>query len=113
MADFRAAREVERKLLKEANLEQVYYRSIRRRWHRAVTRKIRAADAASNPPDRALKTERESERFEVDNTPPVIGQIKYSFKTAGVIAVSFTATDAGSNIERVNQVTAEIRLPKT
>ena len=32
--------------------------------------KIIASDALSNPPDLALQAERESDRFEVDNTTP-------------------------------------------
>ena len=57
--------------------------------------KIVATDAASNPPDKALKTERESERFEVDNTPPTLSEIM----VAGA-ETSFTASDTESNIER-------------
>ena len=38
--------------------------------------KIVASDAPSNPPDVALTTERESERFEIDNTPPVIEKLQ-------------------------------------
>jgi len=38
--------------------------------------KIVATDAPSNPPELALKTERESERFEVDNTPPTIEKLE-------------------------------------
>ena len=38
--------------------------------------KIVATDAPSNPPALALKTERESERFEVDNTAPVIEHLE-------------------------------------
>src|SRR5438034_2120533 len=38
--------------------------------------KITALDAPSNPPAAALTTERESERFEVDNTPPVVEDLR-------------------------------------
>jgi outer membrane protein assembly factor BamB len=70
--------------------------------------KIVASDAPSNPPDVALTTERESERFEIDNTPPVIENLKAvlsSFQTGStgehlIITVDFTAHDASTSIER-------------
>jgi hypothetical protein len=65
--------------------------------------KIVASDAPSNPPALALKTERESERFEVDNTPPVVEDIRVgpaSGKMSGGHPASFTARDASSSIER-------------
>jgi hypothetical protein len=69
--------------------------------------KIIAADAPSNPPATALTAERISERFEVDNTPPVIEHlsavsgITYSGSVASAfIVVKFTARDAGSSVER-------------
>ena len=60
--------------------------------------RIVASDAPSNPPDTALRTERESERFEVDNTPPVLSTIQSS-ASGGAQVVSFTATDAASSID--------------
>src|SRR5260370_2705280 len=69
---FRGENEHEWKLLKE-NLEQKFYS-----WDTtalpdgAYYLKIVATDAPSNPPALALKTERESERFEGDNTPPLL-----------------------------------------
>ena len=61
-----------------------------------------ASDSPSNPPEVALKTEHESERFEIDNTPPVIQKLEGSAagmnaeRTAGVAYdFQFTATDAG------------------
>jgi WD40 repeat protein len=69
--------------------------------------KIVATDAPSNPPSLALKTERESERFEIDNTPPTISKIEANptgmnaDRSHGVsYDFQFTATDSGSNIER-------------
>src|SRR5258708_29588478 len=43
--------------------------------------KIVASDAPSNPPALTLKTERESERFEVDNTPPIIEHLQANLAT--------------------------------
>jgi len=69
--------------------------------------KIIATDAPSNPPAVALKTERESERFEVDNTPPVIEGLAAETwnRCTGVcgdanVVVKFTARDASSSIDR-------------
>ena len=100
---FRGENEHEWKLLKDS-LEQKFYS-----WDTttlpdgAYYLKIVATDAPSNPPALALKTERESERFEVDNTPPAIEQLE---AVAGLerygrfVAVKFAARDAASNIER-------------
>jgi hypothetical protein len=69
--------------------------------------KIVATDAASNPPELALKAERESERFEVDNTSPTIGRIEASptgmnaDRSLGVsYDFQFTASHPTSSIER-------------
>jgi outer membrane protein assembly factor BamB len=100
---FRGESEHEWKLLKD-NLEQKFYS-----WDTstmpdgAYYLKIVATDAPSNPPDVARKTERESERFEVDNTPPVIEGLKVgspSGKMSGGHPASFTARDASTAIER-------------
>ncbi len=96
---FRGEGEKEWKLLKD-NLEQKFYSfDTTTLPDGAYYLKIVATDAASNPPDRALKRERESERFEVDNTPPVIGKVESSL-AGGKATISFAATDTGSNIER-------------
>jgi outer membrane protein assembly factor BamB len=100
---FRGESEREWKLLKD-NLDQKFYS-----WDTttlpdgAYYLKIVASDASSNPPALALKTERESERFEVDNTPPVVEDIRVgpaSGKMSGGHPASFTARDASSSIER-------------
>ena len=69
--------------------------------------KIVASDGPSNPPAAALSTERESERFEVDNTNPTIGKIEASAtgmnadRSQGVsYDFRFTATHPTSSIER-------------
>jgi len=94
---FRGENEHEWKLLKD-NLEQKFYS-----WDTttlpdgAYYLKIVAADGPSNPPAVARKTERESERFEVDNTPPVIEGLKVeppSGKMSGGHPAYFTARDA-------------------
>ena len=104
---FRGENEKEWKLLKD-NLEQKFYS-----WDTTTFPdgpyylKIVATDSPSNPPALALKTERESERFEVDNTPPMILNLSANLQTdnrAEVtfqgIRIKFTASDATSNVER-------------
>ncbi len=95
-------------LLLKDDLDQKYYS-----WDTtampdgAYYLKIVASDAPSNPPDAALKTERESERFVIDNTPPVIEKLQA--RAAGMNAdhskgvsydFTFTAEDATSSIEK-------------
>ena len=92
------------KLLKD-KLEQKFYS-----WDTtsfpdgAYYLKIVVSDAPSNPSATALTAERISERFEVDNTPPVIEHLQAEFhaadKASNSIAVKFTARDAGSSVER-------------
>src|SRR5713101_4670337 len=100
---FRGENEHEWKLLKD-NLEQKFYS-----WDTttlpdgAYYLKIVASDAPSNPPALTLRTERESERFEVDNTPPQVEDLRVgpaSGKMSGGHPASFTARDASSLIER-------------
>ncbi len=105
---FRGENEREWKLLKD-KLEQKFYS-----WDTTTLPdapyylKIVASDAPSNPPALALKAERESERFEVDNTPPVIEHLEANVATTGfgtqpriqTALVNFTARDAASSIER-------------
>jgi len=100
---FRGENEREWKLLKD-NLDQKFYS-----WDTtalpdgAYYLEIVATDAPSNSPSAALRTERESERFEVDNTPPVVEDVRVgpaSGKMSGGHPASFTVRDASSSIER-------------
>jgi hypothetical protein len=104
---FRGENETDWKLLKD-KLEQKFYS-----WDSsampdgAYYLKIAATDAPSNPPAQALVTERESERFVVDNTPPVIEGLSATGSRsqggangADPPVVQFTARDATSSIER-------------
>ena len=96
---YRGEEEREWKLLKD-DLEQRFYSfDTTALPDGAYYLKIVASDGASNPPDKALKTERESERFEVDNTPPAIGKVEATV-TDGTAQVKFTASDRGSSIDR-------------
>jgi hypothetical protein len=95
-------------LLLKDNLEQKFYS-----WDStsmpdgAYYLKVVASDSPSNPPEMALKTEREGERFEVDNTTPTIGKIEGT--PTGMNAdrskgasydFQFTASHPTSSIER-------------
>ena len=104
---FRGENETGWKLLKE-KLEQKFYS-----WDTttmpdgAYYLKIVASDAPSNPPALALTTERESDRFVVDNTPPVIEglnatlqRIQSGGQDPEGLVVKFTARDTTSPIER-------------
>lgn len=104
---FRAENQREWLLLKD-NLEQKFYS-----WDTttmpdgAYYLKIVATDAPSNPSALALQTERESERFEVDNTPPTIEKVEASatgMKADGSRGasydVSFTASHPTMSIEK-------------
>src|SRR5207244_3664745 len=96
---FRGENEREWKLLKD-NLEQKFYS-----WDTttmpdgAYYLKIGASDAPSNPPEDALTAERESDRFEVDNSPPVVENLRAEAASPDVRA-RFDARDSSSNIVR-------------
>jgi hypothetical protein len=61
--------------------------------------KIVASDAPSNPTEDALADERESDRFEVDNTPPVVEKLSAATASQDV-RVRFSARDSYSAIAR-------------
>lgn len=94
-------------LLLKDNLDQRFYS-----WDTASMPdgayylKIAATDAPSNPPAQALTAERESERFEVDNTTPTISKIEASPRgnAEGSKGISydfqFTASHPTSSIEK-------------
>jgi len=63
------------------------------------TIKVVASDSPSHSPGEALSSERESDRFEVDTTPPQIQDLKASVQ-GGKIRVQFRAADGFSTIKR-------------
>src|SRR5579884_885730 len=63
------------------------------------TIKVVASDSPSHSPGEALSSEKESERFEVDTTPPQIQDLKASVQ-GGKIRVQFRAADSFSTIKR-------------
>src|SRR6202158_408049 len=65
--------------------------------------KLLASDAPSNPRLEALKAERESERFEIDNTPPVIEGFSAqppAGRDSSPTRIHFEARDRASTIAR-------------
>jgi hypothetical protein len=98
---FRGENETTWKLLKD-KLDARYYT-----WDTttmpdgAYYLKIAASDAPSNPSGEGLTSERESDRFEVDNTPPAIAQLTAEITgSAGAVRVRFQASDPASSIAR-------------
>jgi hypothetical protein len=98
---FRGENETTWKLLKD-KLDTRYYS-----WDTttmpdgAYYLKIVASDAPSNPAGEGLTSERESDRFEVDNTPPAIAQLTAEAAGgAGNVRVRFQASDPASSIAR-------------
>ena len=98
---YRGEAETQWKLLKDG-LEQKYFT-----WDStafpdgAYYLKIVASDAPSNPPGLALSAGRESERFEVDNTPPAVEQLRAEADAKkGAVSAHFVARDATGGIER-------------
>lgn len=63
------------------------------------TVKVVASDAPSHSPQDALASERESDRFEVDTTPPQVQDVKASVQ-ANLLHVQFRAVDSFSPIKR-------------
>jgi hypothetical protein len=61
--------------------------------------KVVASDSPSHSPGEALSSERESDRFEVDTTPPQIQDLKASVQN-GTVHVQFRAADSFSIIKR-------------
>jgi hypothetical protein len=98
---FRGENETTWKLLKD-KLDARYYT-----WDTtampdgAYYLKIVASDAPTNPNGEGLSSARESDRFEVDNTPPAIAQLTAEIAGgAGGVRVRFQASDPASSIAR-------------
>ncbi|HEX4004115.1 MAG TPA: hypothetical protein VHX36_15800 [Candidatus Acidoferrales bacterium] len=96
---YRGEAEQSWRLLKDG-LKQKYYS-----WDTATMPdgayyvKIVASDAPSNPPDQALSADRESDRFQVTNTPPQIVNLRAGSGLLNTKA-SFDATSSSGAIAR-------------
>ena len=96
---YRGDKETEWKLLKDKVSDKFYS------WDAALfpdggyTIRIVASDAPSHSPDEALSDYSDSDRFEVDNTPPSVHDLN-AMVEAGEFHVTFRATDNYSPIKR-------------
>jgi len=102
---FRGEGEKEWKLLKDGLEQRFYAFDTTSLADGAYYLKIVASDAASNDAVRTLTAEKESERFEVDNTPPLIEDLRAGppsgkMSGGGGIPFSFTARDSATAIEK-------------
>jgi hypothetical protein len=104
---YRGEGEKDWKLLKEKLRQHFYSFDTTTLPDGAYYLKIVADDSPSNPPGVALKTERTSERFVVDNTPPTVTNLEVALTPtpqgatqSASARVSFTAKDNLSAIDR-------------
>jgi len=96
---FRGENETSWKLLKDKLDTRFYSWDTTSMPDGAYYLKIVASDAPSNPAGEGLSSERESDRFVVDNTPPSIAQLTAESVSAGV-RVRFQASAPVSFISR-------------
>jgi WD40 repeat protein len=103
---YRGENETEWKLLKDKLDQKFYAFDTTALPDGAYYLKIVASDAPSNPPQLALETSRESDRFEVDNTPPTIENLEATSATTKggspstpSLLVKFGARDSASGID--------------
>jgi hypothetical protein len=96
---FRGENETTWKLLKDKLDTRFYSWDTTSMPDGAYYLKIVASDAPSNPTGEGLSSERESDRFVVDNTPPSIAQLTAESVSAGV-RVRFQASAPVSFIAR-------------
>ena len=109
---YRAENEKEWKVLKDKLAEKFYTWDATSLPDGAYYLRIVASDAPSNPTADALTTSRDSERFVVDNTPPMIERLESSVVAAPrkeesnasasqrTAALKFSARDTTSSIDR-------------
>lgn len=101
---YRAENEREWKLLKDKLDQKFYSFDSTSLPDGAYYLKIVASDQPSNPPALALTAGRESDRFVIDNTPPLIEHLETlataAARSTASVEVKFTVRDATSAIER-------------
>ena len=97
---FRGENEISWKLLKDHLDSKFYSWDTTSMPDGVYYLKIVASDAAGNPAGEGLTAERESERFVVDNTPPVISQLTAEAAATGAVRVKFQANATGSFVTR-------------
>lgn len=98
---YRGEGEKQWKLLKDKIHEDFYSWDTTTMPDGAYYLKLVASDAPSNPAGQALTAEMVSDRFQVDNTPPTVENIRAA-QAGGDWHVRFTAHDSGSAIARTS-----------
>jgi WD40 repeat protein len=96
---YRGEGERDWKLLKDGIHENYYSWDTSSMPDGAYYLKLVVSDAESNPQDQALRTDRTSDRFLVDNTPPTIEDLRAE-PASGTWHIHFAAHDSGSAIAR-------------
>jgi len=96
---YRGEGETNWRLLKDKLTQKFYSWSTATTPDGAYYLKIVASDSASNPPDQALSSERETDRFEVANTPPRIENLR-AVQASPSVRVTFEGISAGAPITR-------------
>ncbi len=95
---YRGDNETQWKLLKDKLTDRYYSWDAGLFPDGGYTIKVVASDAPSHSPDEALTSEKESTRFEVDNTPPRIENLNAALE-GGEVHVTFLAADNFSPIK--------------
>jgi hypothetical protein len=98
---YRGEGEKDWKLLKDNIHEDFYSWDTTSMPDGAYYLKLVASDSPSNPADQALTAEMVSDRFQVDNTPPTVENIRAE-QSGGEWHVRFTTHDAGTAIARTS-----------
>lgn len=97
---YRGDNETRWKLLKSDLSERSYSFDSNMLPDGGYTIKVVASDAPTHSPGDALTGEKASERFEIDNTPPVISNLVATRAQNGALHIVFAATDTMSPIKR-------------
>lgn len=96
---YRGDGEMRWKLLKDKLTDKFYSWDAGLLPDGGYTVKIVASDAPSHTPDQALSSEKESPRFEVDHTPPAVGDLVARME-GGTVHITFRGMDNFSPIKR-------------
>jgi len=96
---YRGDGETNWKLLKDGLTEKYYSTETALLPDGGYVIRVVASDSPSHSPDEALSDEKESARFEIDTTPPVISDLSAA-NESGALHVIFRATDTFSPIRR-------------
>jgi sugar lactone lactonase YvrE len=99
---YRGEGEKEWKLLKDDIRDDFYSWDTNSMPDGAYYLKLVASDKDSNPADQALKAELTSDRFSVDNTPPMAENLRAEPAAGGEWRIRFTARDGASAVAKTS-----------